>query len=124
MFTTPDPARVEGHVTSTKPLLVSGAVITGLRVRFEGRRAVAIDADENAGTLRTLAARDEGAARLGEVALVDRESRIGQLGRVFSNTLRGRERRQPHRHRDRLPMIVTTPATVIASTRARSTSTS
>ena len=34
-----------------------------------------------------LAARDEGAARLGEVALVDRESRIGQLGRVFSNTL-------------------------------------
>jgi aminopeptidase len=64
VFTTPDPARVEGVVTSTKPLFQSGAVITGLRVRFEG-----------------------GAQRLGEVALVDNESRIGQLGTVFYDTL-------------------------------------
>jgi aminopeptidase len=87
VFTTPDPLRVEGVVTSTKPLFQSGAVITGLRVRFEGGKAVEIDADEGAGVLRTLAERDEGAQRLGEVALVDNESRIGQLGTVFYDTL-------------------------------------
>jgi aminopeptidase len=87
VFTTPDPARVDGTVSSTKPLFASGALITGLRVRFEAGRAVQIDADEGADTLRTLCARDEGAARLGEVALVDRESRIGHLGTVFFDTL-------------------------------------
>jgi aminopeptidase len=87
VFTTPDPARVEGIVTSTKPLFQSGAVITGLKVRFEAGRAVAIDADEGAGILRTLAERDDGAQRLGEVALVDNESRIGRLGTVFYDTL-------------------------------------
>jgi aminopeptidase len=87
VFTTPDPARVEGHVRSTKPLFVSGVMITGLRVRFEGGVAVAIDADDGADTLRALSKRDPGAARLGEVALVDRESRIGSLGTVFFDTL-------------------------------------
>jgi aminopeptidase len=87
VFTTPDPDRVEGVVTSTKPLFTSGVVINGLRVRFEGGRAVEIDANEGAGTLRTLASRDPGAARLGEVALVDRESRIGQLDVTFFDTL-------------------------------------
>jgi aminopeptidase len=87
VFTTPDPERVEGVVTSTKPLFVSGAMVTGLRVRFEGGRAVEIDADHGADTLRHLAGRDPGAARLGEVALVDRESRIGHLGTVFFETL-------------------------------------
>jgi aminopeptidase len=87
VFTTPDPERVEGTVRSTKPLFVGGTTIQGLRVRFEAGRAVEIDADEGAATLRTLAARDPGAARLGEVALVDRESRIGQLGTVFYDTL-------------------------------------
>ena len=87
VFTTPDPARVEGVVTSTKPLFQSGAVITGLKVRFEAGSAVAIDADEGVGILRTLGERDEGALRLGEVALVDNESRIGKLGTVFYDTL-------------------------------------
>jgi aminopeptidase len=87
VFTTPDPARVEGVVTSTRPLFQSGAVITGLKVRFEDGRAVSIDADDGAGILRTLGERDEGALRLGEVALVDNESRIGQLGTVFYDTL-------------------------------------
>jgi aminopeptidase len=86
VFTTPDPARVDGTVTSTKPLLASGVEITGLRLRFEGGRAVQIDADHGAGTLRGLTARD-GGTRLGEVALVDREGRIGPLGTVFYNTL-------------------------------------
>jgi aminopeptidase len=87
VFTTPDPERVEGHVTSTKPLFTSGVAITGLRVRFERGRAVEIDADQGAGTLRALVARDDGAARLGEVALVDGEGRIGPLGTVFYDTL-------------------------------------
>jgi aminopeptidase len=87
VFATPDPERVDGVVAATKPLFVSGALITGLRVRFEGGRAVEIDADQGADVLRTLSRRDAGASRLGEVALVDRESRIGSLGTVFFDTL-------------------------------------
>ena len=87
VFTTPDPQRVEGVVTATKPLFVSGRLITGLRVRFKRGRAVEISADEGAETLRSLAARDEGSARLGELALVDRQGRIDPLGTVFFDTL-------------------------------------
>jgi aminopeptidase len=87
VFTTPDPQRVDGSVRSTKPLDVGGTVITGLEVRFEGGRAVAIDADQGAEMLRSRTAVDEGGVRLGEVALVDRESRIGQLSTVFYETL-------------------------------------
>lgn len=87
VFTTPDPERVNGFVTSTKPLFTSGALITGLKVRFEDGRAVQIDAERGAEALRTLSAHDPGAARLGEVALVDRESRIGALDVVFYDTL-------------------------------------
>ena len=84
VFTTPDPTRTEGVVTATKPLDVDGTVIRGLRVRFEGGRAVQIDADENAEALRARVAKDDGAARLGEVALVDREGRIGKTERSSS----------------------------------------
>ena len=87
VFTTPDPERVDGIVAATKPLFVSGAMISGLKVRFEGGRAVEIAADHGAEALRAVAARDPGASRLGEVALVDRESRIGSLGTVFFDTV-------------------------------------
>ena len=87
VYTTPDPRRTEGVVSSTKPLDVAGSLLTGLRIRFEGGRAVEIDADANADALRGRCAIDEGASRLGEVALVDRESRIGKLGRTFYTTL-------------------------------------
>lgn len=87
VFTTPDPERVEGTVTATKPLFTSGTTVSGLRVSFEDGRAVRIDADEGAEVVRGLAARDEGAVRLGELALVDREGRIGPLGTVFYDTL-------------------------------------
>ena len=87
VFTTPDPGRVEGHVTSTKPLFTSGTTVTGLRIRFEGGRAVQVDADQGAEVVRGMIAADEGATRLGEVALVDREGRIGPLGTVFYDTL-------------------------------------
>ena len=82
----PDPRRVEGVVAATKPLDVSGSVVRDLRVRFEAGRAVEI-AGEGADALRGRVAKDEGAARLGEVALVDNESRIGKTGAVFFNTL-------------------------------------
>jgi len=84
--TSPDPLRTDGVVTATKPLDVGGTVIRDLRVRFEGGRAVEIEGD-GAEALRAHAAKDEGASRLGEVALVDREGRIGKTGTVFYNTL-------------------------------------
>lgn len=87
VFTSPDPERTEGVVTSTKPLLVSGRSVNGLRVRFERGRAVAIDADEGAPVLRELVRRDADANRLGEVALVDGSGRIGPTGTVFHDTL-------------------------------------
>jgi aminopeptidase len=87
VYTTPDPERTSGFVRATKPLDVSGSLVTGLRIRFEGGRAVEIDADTNAEMLRGRCAADDGAARLGEVALVDGESRIGKLGRTFFTTL-------------------------------------
>ena len=86
-FTTPDPERTEGVVTATKPLNIAGSLVTGIRIRFEGGRAVQIDADANADTLRRRCETDEGASRLGEVALVDGDSRIGRLGRTFFMTL-------------------------------------
>jgi aminopeptidase len=88
VYATPDPARTEGIVRSTKPLVLGdGTIIRGLEVQFEGGRAVSIEAEQGAGVMRGRAAFDEGAARLGEVALVDREGRIGRLGTVFFDTL-------------------------------------
>jgi aminopeptidase len=87
VFTTPDPQRVDGVVRATKPLQLAGATIEGLEVRFEGGRAVAIDADKGADVLRSMTAHDDGAARLGEVALVDGSGRIGPLDTVFYDTL-------------------------------------
>jgi aminopeptidase len=88
VYTSPDPARVDGHVTATRPLVLrDGTMVRGLRVRFEGGRAVDISADENADLLRERLAIDDAALRLGEVALVDNTGRIGPLGTVFHDTL-------------------------------------
>jgi aminopeptidase len=87
VFTAPDPERVEGIVRATRPLFTQGRIIEGLTVCFEAGRAVEINADSGAETLRVLAQQDEGAARLGEIALVDREGRIGRLETVFYDTL-------------------------------------
>jgi aminopeptidase len=87
VFTTPDPERVDGYVSATMPLELSGSIIENIRVEFERGRAVKIDADTGADALRSVAARDDGASRLGEIALVDGEGRIGPLGRVFYDTL-------------------------------------
>ena len=87
VYTTPDPTRADGVVRATKPLDVAGTIVTGLEVRFEGGHAVDIQADSGAEVLRERAGYDADASRLGELALVDREGRIGTLGTTFYNTL-------------------------------------
>jgi aminopeptidase len=87
LLTTPDPERVDGVVTSSRPLALAGATVDGLRIRFEGGRAVSIEADRGADVLKGYTTRDPGAARLGELALVDGLGRIGPLGTVFHETL-------------------------------------
>jgi aminopeptidase len=87
VFSTPDARRTEGVVTSTKPLAVAGNVVRGLTITFEGGRAVGVEADEGADVIRTQLASHEDANRLGEVALVDGTSRVGQTGLTFFDTL-------------------------------------
>jgi aminopeptidase len=88
VFTTPDRHRVDGTVRMTKPVLMTGgAIIEGLRLRFEEGRVVEVSADTNADAVRAQTALDEGAARLGEVALVDGSSPVGQSGILFGDLL-------------------------------------
>jgi aminopeptidase len=87
VFTTPDPTRTEGTVRSTMPLASPGTIIRDLEVRFEGGRIVDVKASAGEDYVRAQIATDEGAARLGEIALVDGTSRVGQTGLIFFNTL-------------------------------------
>ncbi len=87
VYTTPDARRTEGVVTSTMPLSVYGKIVTGLRVRFSEGRIVEVEADEGAEVIRGQLETDERACFLGEVALVDGSSRIGQTGLTFFDTL-------------------------------------
>jgi aminopeptidase len=87
VFSTPDARRVDGTVAATYPLQLQGTVIRGLRLSFEGGRAVEAHADEGQDLIKAHIASDDGSARLGEVALVDRDSRVGRTGLVFFDTL-------------------------------------
>jgi aminopeptidase len=87
VFTTPDGRRTEGTVRSTLPLQIEGNIVRDLEVRFEGGRAVEMKAGSGEEVMRTHIAADEGAARLGEVALVDGHSAVGNTGLVFYDTL-------------------------------------
>jgi aminopeptidase len=87
VFTTPDLRRTEGFVRSTRPLALYGRIVKGLEVRFEGGRIVEVHADEGADVVRGQLETDRTAAYLGEVALVDGTSRIGQTGLTFFETL-------------------------------------
>jgi aminopeptidase len=87
VFTTPDARRVEGTVRSTLPLQIQGNIVRDLEVRFEGGRAVEVRASSGEDVMRTHVATDDGAARLGEVALVDGHSAVGETGVVFYDTL-------------------------------------
>jgi aminopeptidase len=87
VFTTPDWRRTEGTVRSTLPLQIQGNIVRDLEVRFENGRAVEVKASSGEDVMRTHVATDEGAAQLGEVALVDGHSAVGKTGLVFYDTL-------------------------------------
>jgi aminopeptidase len=87
VFTTPHKSRVEGTVTSTKPLSHQGTLIEKIAVRFEGGRVVDASASQGQEVLRRMIDTDEGARRLGEVALVPHSSPIASSGLLFWNTL-------------------------------------
>jgi aminopeptidase len=87
VYTTPDLRRTEGVVRSTRPLAVLGTIVRDLELRFEGGRAVEVSASSGEEVVRAQIDTDEGAAFLGEVALVDGGSRVGQTGLTFFDTL-------------------------------------
>jgi aminopeptidase len=87
VFTTPHARRVSGHVISTKPLSYQGSLIDGIAVRFEEGRIVQAKATRGEEVLKNVLDTDEGARRLGEVALVPHSSPISKSGLLFLNTL-------------------------------------
>jgi aminopeptidase len=88
VFTAPDARRTEGTVRSTRPLATAGGLIVeGLQLRFDGGRVVEAKAEKGQDVIRAQLDTDEGARRLGEVALVDGSSRVGQSGVTFFDTL-------------------------------------
>jgi aminopeptidase len=87
VFTTPHARRVSGHVVSTKPLSYQGSLIDGIAVRFEDGCIVAAKAARGEEVLNKVLDTDEGARRLGEVALVPHSSPISKSGLLFFNTL-------------------------------------
>jgi aminopeptidase len=87
VFTTPHKARVEGIVKSTKPLSYQGTMIEEIAVRFEGGKIVEARAKTGLEVLQKVLETDEGARRLGEVALVPHSSPISASGLLFYNTL-------------------------------------
>ncbi|WP_222547928.1 aminopeptidase [Asaia lannensis] len=87
VFTTPHSHRVSGYVSSTKPLFHQGTLIDEIRVTFEGGRIAEFHAGKGEDALRRILDTDEGAARLGEVALVPHASPISNTGILFRNTL-------------------------------------
>ncbi|MDQ6436055.1 aminopeptidase [Mesorhizobium sp. LHD-90] len=87
VFTTPHAQRVEGYVRSTKPLSHQGTLIDNIEVRFEKGRIVEAKATRGEEVLKKVLDTDEGARRLGEVALVPHSSPISKSGLLFYNTL-------------------------------------
>lgn len=88
-FTGPDARATEGTFRCSRPLSFAGRLLDGLRGEFRSGRLVRLDAarDEDRDLLASYLDADPGARRLGEAALVDRSSRIGQTGRIYYNTL-------------------------------------
>jgi len=87
IFTTPDPSRAEGTIRSSMPLSLGGQLIRGLEFSFADGRIVQVDAETGADVVRGHLANIENADRLGELALVTKESRVGQTGTLFYSTL-------------------------------------
>lgn len=87
VFTCPHAYKVDGTVAATKPLAHQGSVIEDIAVRFEAGRIVEATASKGQDVLRALLKTDDGASRIGEVALVPHSSPISQSGVLFYNTL-------------------------------------
>jgi aminopeptidase len=87
VFTMPHKDRVDGTVRSSKPLIYGSTLIEGFTLQFEKGRVVNLDAERGREVLQQLLDTDEGAARLGEIALVPHSSPISQSGLLFYNTL-------------------------------------
>jgi len=87
VFTCPHRLRAEGTVRSTMPLALHGTLVEGLELRLSGGEIVEARASRGEDVVRTEMALDDGARRLGEVALVDASSRVGDAGVIFRNTL-------------------------------------
>ncbi|AQT46490.1 aminopeptidase [Bartonella choladocola] len=87
VFTTPHAHRVDGYVSSTKPLSYQGTLIDNIKVRFEKGRIVEAHASKGEKVLQQILDTDEGARHLGEVALVPNSSPISASGLLFYNTL-------------------------------------
>ncbi len=87
LFTLPHKDRTEGIVRASLPLSYAGTLIENFTLRFSEGRVVEVTADKGESILRTLVETDDGAARLGEVALVPHSSPISRLGLLFYNTL-------------------------------------
>ncbi len=87
IFACPDWRRTEGVVRSTRPLALGGTIVRDLEVTFSGGEIVDVKASNGADVIRSQLATDEFAGRLGEVALVDGTSRVGQTGLTFYSVL-------------------------------------
>lgn len=87
VFTAPDYRRIDGYISSTKPLSYAGTIISGMKFTFEAGKVIDFSAEQGQEVLETLLNTDEGARSLGEVALVPDPSPISQSGIIFYNTL-------------------------------------
>ncbi|MBT0769909.1 aminopeptidase [Kineosporia sp. J2-2] len=87
VFTSPDRTTAEGRIRLTKPVVVAGQLVTGLEVTFHDGAITDVRADSGADVVRAQLDSEPGARHLGEVSLVDRDSRIARSGLVFHNTL-------------------------------------
>ena len=87
VFTTPMRGIADGKVVATKPLSYQGKLIENFWIRFENGKAVEVGAEKNEDLLKKMISMDEGAAYLGEVALIAYDSPINNTGILFYNTL-------------------------------------
>ena len=87
VFTSPKAGDADGIVYATMPLSYQGQLIENFWLKFQGGRVVGLGAEKNEALLRTMLTMDEGAAMLGECALVGLDSPVGQRGHLFYNTL-------------------------------------
>jgi len=87
VYTTPDCYTVGGFVKTTKPFMVDGTVVSGLRLTFERGRIVEMSAESGLSAYQAKTAYDAGANQVGEVALVGLDSRVARSGMLFKHTL-------------------------------------